>query len=1098
MNKNIPNSGRVYNPLDTVTVLKVGSGKSATKTFRWNGSEYIKTHDFGAGMWFIHEEHVVSSIHDLSRLLTAVEAAQDNFIIRGELNVDAPSKERVRRMKNPDENGDIWFIERPRFWLLIDIDDIELPDWADPVDAPERIAKFLIKQLPECFHGVTCHWQMSSSAGVKPATEARAHLWFWLDRALGQIELKIWRADFGVKVDQAVFNTVQPLYVARPFFVDGADPLPLRSGLLLGDSDVVIVPEIDMTVATMTRSKKGATKRHSVGTPHDFNAAVGFENKLALLGDGDELEGFHYPITSAIASYVSEHGAEIDTEALKSILRERIDAAPKNPGRGAEVEEYKSSHYLDASIQGAILRFGTSQMVPPLYPAPEGGLDEARDRLSEAMRIWHDDAIRHMTAVKIREARRRKAGLTNPRQRSSWTSFYPEPPVPVHGIEAGTGIGKSREMRKTAGDLIRHLTPGHCIFVAVPNHRLSEEMAYAFADIGVSAVVYRGLSADDPEAPGDQMCRIAPDAEALRRGGVKLRNLCDGCPHAGVCGWQRQLGLEAQVWIGAHNLLFHPRSHPIPPIDFVVVDESPIAAGLKGFSGSDAFSVSAAELRHRAEGGDILLGLKRNRLAEAVENGPIAGPLTPGSFPMLTGLAVTELHKKAYGEMERVPVHGSMSAKERQGGIEIARRNHRRLVEAAIWETLGSVIWDEPIPGLRIEEQSTADGIPEPRLRLRQRRDVHSDFRKPTLLLDATPQWDAYGQFWDINRTTKIEASLPHVTLRQIIWSASGAKLLKDTETSKNNCGRMLHYIESRAARFQRVLVLCQMGLQEKLHGRLPENVQISHFNAVRGLDLWKDVDCLILIGRTQPPPAEIEMQAEVIFGEVPDSLGNAYYPKKEAGLTVPDDAKGNGVQMEYHPDVNSEVMRWLACEAELIQCVGRARGINRTAETPLQIDIIGTVPLPFTVTEVMSLAEAKPDPLEIMAGRGVALNCEPSTKGAARVVAAMLPDLYGTSDAVKSARRRSRCRTPNENSILSKRHREENLSKRWRSASLKLADSRYAVPIKVRRCLWRGLRDGETPPRGARLSKMWNVIFVLEPLLPEEHRANAGYILRN
>ena len=108
-----------------VTVLKVGSGKSATKTFGRDGSAYFKTHDFDAGMWFSHEEHAASNIHDLSWLLTDVEAAQDSFNIRGELNVDAPSKERVRRMKNPDKNGNIWFIERPRHWLLIDIDDIE-------------------------------------------------------------------------------------------------------------------------------------------------------------------------------------------------------------------------------------------------------------------------------------------------------------------------------------------------------------------------------------------------------------------------------------------------------------------------------------------------------------------------------------------------------------------------------------------------------------------------------------------------------------------------------------------------------------------------------------------------------------------------------------------------------------------------------------------------------------------------------------------------------------------------------------------------------------------------------------------------------------
>ena len=1086
MVNNIADSGCPDNASDTVTVLKVGSGKSATKTFRWNGFAFEKIKDFNAGMWFSHVEHEVSNIHDLSSFLTAVEGSQDSFIIRGRLSVDAPSKESVRRMKNPDENGDIWFDEYSRYWLMVDIDDIDLPAWADPTSDPERIARFLIHQLPVCFHGITCHWQMSSSAGVKPATEARVHLWFWLDRALGQEELKRWRESFGINVDPAVFRTVQPLYVARPIFVGGPDPLPRRSGLIIGKSDVVGVPEIDMTVLIKSRSN---------GIAHELKFAPGFENKLKLLGDGDGLEGFHIPITSAIAAYASEYGADFDTEALKNNLRQRIDAASKNPGRGAEIERYKSDAYLNPSIRGALERFGAPKIVPALYRPPEGELDTARDKLSEAMERWLNDATKHVKDVRNREVH---LGWTTPKQRSLVALFNPEPLPPVHGIEAGTGIGKSHEMRNILGALIWLLPPGACIFVAVPNHRLSSEMADAFANLGITAAVYRGLSADDPDDPSVKMCRIAADAEALRRGGGKLTELCDGCPYAGVCGWQRQLKLEAQVWVGAHNLLFHPCVNPIPEIDFVVVDESPISVGLNGFSKADALSVSAAELRHRAEDGDNLLGLMRSKLAEAIKTGPINEPLTTGNFHLQTGMAPKDIRNKVYEEMEEIDVNGGMTSKERQAAIEVAKRNRRRLIEATIWSALEGINEKKPVPGLRIEKLENADGVPEPRLRLRQRRDVHSDFQKPTLLLDATPKFEAYEKFWEISRTTRIEAALSHVTVRQVIWSASGAKLLMDTETTNNNRRKILHYIESRAAKYRKVLVLCQMGLEKKLLGFFPENVQISHFNAVRGLDLWKDVDCLILIGRTQPPPAEAEMQAEVIFDEVPDSLGGAYYSKKNSGLTVKDNETGNCVQMEYHPDSNSEVMRWLICEAELIQCVGRARGVNRTAETPLQIDIIGTVPLPFMVDEVMSLAEAKPEAHNVMAGRGVVLNCDPSAKGAAKVVAAMLPDLYGTPDAVKSARRRSRCQTPNNIYLLGKRHREGERPNKWRTVRLKLADSRYAVPIKSRRCLWRSLREGEVPPPDARLSKLGNVTFVLEPLLPEEFRANAGYILRN
>jgi putative DNA primase/helicase len=752
---------------------------------------------------------------------------------------------------------------------------------------------------------------------------------------------------------------------------------------------------------------------------------------------------------------------------------------------------------LDPSIDGAIKSYGTPKKVPALYRPPEGDLDEARGELFEAVDRWQGEAINHIGDVRKREIRMNEAGAKTAWERTLAILFNPVLIPPVHGIEAGTGIGKSHEMRKTLEVLIWALPPGHCIFIAVPNHNLSEEMTELIRSQGISAAVYRGLSAQDPDSPKNKMCRIAADAEALRRGGSKMSDLCNECPHAGVCGWQRQSKLEAQVWVGAHNLLFHPRPDAIPAIDYVIVDESPISVGLNGFSPTDRLSVSPSQLRHRAHKGGNLLGLARNKLADAIENGSINEPLIRENFDLQIGTDIRKIRRFVYAEIKKVSVCGGSSRQALQKAIEEANYNRRRLVEVEIWNALRNLDEDNPIPGLRIEASENIDSASEHHLRLRQRREIHSDFQKPTLILDATPNWEAYQTFWNINQTTKIEAALPHVNFLQITWSAARAKLLTETETSNNNCTRMLHYIESRSVNFRKVLVICQMGLEKKFRELLPENVQISHFNAVRGLDHWGDVDCLIMIGRTQPPPVVAEMQAEVIFDKVPVSLGDAYYSKKDVGLTVTDVEVSNGIQMEYHPDSKSEVMRWLICEAELIQAIGRARGVNRTEDNPLQIDIIGTVPLPFTIDEVMSLDEAKPDPLEIMAGRGVILNCDPSANGVSNVVAAMLPDLYKTSDAVRSARKRSLCQTPKYIYYLGERHSERKIPKNWSSDLLKLADSRYAVPVMVRRRLWRILRPGETPPANARGSILGGVTYVLEPLLPEEFRGNAGYILK-
>jgi hypothetical protein len=1095
MNNSISKTSGIGNASDTVTVLKVGSDKAATKTFRWNGNVFEKVGDFDAGMWFGYETHAITNICDLSSVLTVIEEAQDSFIIRGRLNNDAPSNVRVRRMKNPDEDGHIWFEEQSRFWLMLDIDKVVLPDWADPVNDPERIAKHLINLLPKCFKEVTCHWQMSSSAGVKSNTEARAHLWFWLDRPLGQDELKRWSQEFEIDVDALVFGTVQPLYVAKPIFVGGEDPVPRRSGLLRGVNDVVAAPDIDMAV----KSKAIGSVRSDGGT-FDFSAAPGYENKIACLGNGEGLGGFNEPLTSAIASYASEHGDDFDREALKADLRRRIDEAPKAPGREAEMARYKSGRYLDSSIEGAIRQFAQSKLLPPLYHPPEGDLKAARELLRNSLEKWRAATIQYYTDLKLWEARMKEAKQIGSSRVKYMRIFDPKPVPPVHGIEAGTGIGKSFEMRNRLPELIEHLDPGHCILIVVPDHKLSAEMATEIASMGISVAIYRGLSAIDPDAPEFKMCRIARQAEEFRRGGGKLSKLCEGCPHASDCGHQRQLGLDAQVWIGAHNLLFHPRKMPIPPVDYVIVDESPINAGLAGFSRSDMLAVTSTELRRRAKKGDESLGEKRNRLADAIDNAASSKYLTLKDLTHLTGSDASEARKLVFQEMEEVSADCHEKPRARRRQVAIEKRNHRRLIEAEIWLALGGVEDDGPIPGLRIENDGDDEGSPERQLRLWQRRKVHKEYYKPTLIMDATPQWDVYRKYWRIDRLniSTIEAALPFVSFRQVTWSASASKLLADDKTAEGNRGKMLRYIESRAAFHSRVLVLCQKGLEEWLRDNLPENVQISHFNAVRGQDRWKDVDCLILIGRTQPPPSEVEMRAEVLFSEIPDSLAGEYYQRKEVGLSVTGNPRRNCVDLEYHPDIKPEMIRWLACEAELIQSVGRARGVNRTAESPLQIDIVGIVPLPFEFDEVLRIAEAKPDPLDIMAGRGVVLDCEPSAKGAVKAMAAILPDLYGSADSAKSARRRSRCQTPNKEYLLSKRHRERLQSENWRSYRYRPFESRYSVTIKVRRCLWRPLRDGEEPPANVQASKLGGIIYVKEPLVREEYRDTAGYIMRN
>ena len=63
-----------------------------------------------------------------------------------------------------------------------------------------------------------------------------------------------------------------------------------------------------------------------------------------------------------------------------------------------------------------------------------------------------------------------------------------------------------------------------------------------------------------------------------------------------------------------------------------------------------------------------------------------------------------------------------------------------------------------------------------------------------------------------------------------------------------------------------------------------------------------------------------------------------------------------NGVATkgDLHPDPFVEAVRWQIHEGELMQALGRARGINRTDETPLDIDLLFDTCIPVSVNEVV------------------------------------------------------------------------------------------------------------------------------------------------
>lgn len=152
----------------------------------------------------------------------------------------------------------------------------------------------------------------------------------------------------------------------------------------------------------------------------------------------------------------------------------------------------------------------------------------------------------------------------------------------------------------------------------------------------------------------------------------------------------------------------------------------------------------------------------------------------------------------------------------------------------------------------------------------------------------------------------------------------------------------------------------------------LPKGIAVEYFNNIAGIDRYGHVRGLMVIGRTIPAPDAVEALAGALTGIEPITIPDGeWYGKTVRGIRTT--GAPVGIEADVHPDPLAEACRYQICEGELIQAIGRPRGVNRTAATPLDIDILANVCLPITVNEVAQWSP--PNEAVEMAADGVILD---------------------------------------------------------------------------------------------------------------------------
>jgi putative DNA primase/helicase len=183
----------------------------------------------------------------------------------------------------------------------------------------------------------------------------------------------------------------------------------------------------------------------------------------------------------------------------------------------------------------------------------------------------------------------------------------------------------------------------------------------------------------------------------------------------------------------------------------------------------------------------------------------------------------------------------------------------------------------------------------------------------------------------------------------------------------------------------------------------LPPRMEAVHFNALSGLDRWGGIGGMIILGRTLPAPNAVELLAKALTGRQPmpnPKDAGWWYPMGERRIRLAGDRTAP-LAMETHADPIAEAVRWSICEGELIQAMGRGRGVNRTADTGLEIDLLTDVVLPVTVDALVPWSELKPTRRDLMALSGIVL--ENATD-----MATCFLELWSSAGAARQDRSRS------------------------------------------------------------------------------------------
>lgn len=742
----------------------------------------------------------------------------------------------------------------------------------------------------------------------------------------------------------------------------------------------------------------GEKQRHARGRKGEPSSEGPVRNADGLVIDGRD--GWLSSISFHAFHDALDAGVPPDADALADAVWSRFVAStdlsrPRKDGRSGysfEDAQRKVRDKLSLHATGH-LPARASQVAKPVDVDPGLPVEEARELLAATIARFCAAAEGWIASDRTRAA-------------------------PRIAVKATVGLGKSAVSRShllAQQARLRAAGLPHRILVFVPSLSLADEAATAWAKEGVRVAVHRGFEASMP-ALAIPMCQdlemvrlaiasglpVFPNA-CLRRGGASCHNF-DSCAKQ-----QNLRDVEAaDIVVAAYDNLFTGLSTSPDRVALIVVDEGcweravrKTCISLAEITQLEAIDEPRLDDPEEESRAWAELSRLRARVVTALElNGP--GPLSRTCI-RTAGLTADDCIAAADLELRlRVDpgVRPGLPQAARRRANELSRDAHRSVRRETLFRALGSLLGEpEDVNGRSVlmpPDQIT--GLQQVQVTNLSR--VEPDLAHlPLLHLDATLRPKLAATILPDLEIVEAIAAMPHMRLTAVQGGFGKATLIEDPKASpdenqrrRNRLRDCVDHVRWEAARVRpgRTLVVTYKQI-EPAFARIP-GVVTGHFKAIAGLDTYKDVALLIIIGRPLPTDGDLRQLTSAYLGHVP----NGGYRVVRRGLLMRDGTRRT-ISVIEHEDPLAETMRAAVCDDEVIQAVGRGRGVNRTGHSPLEVQVLADVALPLPYDRVLAWDSVVPDIMQRMLLAGVAVD----SPGDA---AALHPDMFPSVEQAKKA----------------------------------------------------------------------------------------------